>query len=145
MTLNVPVLSLISNNVRMGSSCLAMTRPTIMIYESQDGSTYIIYCFSLNFTHVVWSWRCLVDHLHCDWRKNAVFPFLTPCHVLSRIFVVHVPHAAITPKVVASNLVWNEESTVVVCKLQLESVQAFCFTGQNDLQSFTYHMLVPRN
>jgi hypothetical protein len=87
-----------------------------MIFKSQDQSTYIINCFTFNFTHVVWSWRCFVDHLHCDWRKNAVFPSLTSCHFLSRIFVIVVTHAAMTSEV-AAYLVWNEESTVVVSKL----------------------------
>jgi hypothetical protein len=45
-------------------------------------STYIINCFSLNFTHIVRAGRSFLNHFHSNGSENAVFSALTTEHLI---------------------------------------------------------------
>ena len=84
--------------------------------------TYIIYGFTLNFAHIVRSWRCLLNHFHCYRRKNAVFPFLSSHHILALVFIAWaLTHLSKSSKVVSS-IVWHKESIIVVSELHRSKI-----------------------
>ena len=112
------MLSLISNEVRIGSSVRLITLPTIMIYRntwvSDKGIAYVLNGFALNFAHVVVGGRCLLNHLHRHRGKNAVLSALAPTlHIVVLLVVCHSAEVACT-----AHILRHEESAVVArCKL----------------------------
>ena len=78
--------------------------------------TYIVNCFTLNFTDIIWSWGGLLDHLHGDWGKDSVLASLTSeVSTLGLVTTVEATIASVSSEVVTSAeaAVATSEATIV--------------------------------
>ena len=75
------------------------------------GGTYIVDCFSLNFTHIIRAGRCFLNHLHSNWSENAVFSALATKHL---ILATHVLlHIVVVVTVIVHTHIWGHKKALI--------------------------------
>jgi hypothetical protein len=117
-----------------------------MIYTAQSytpiDSPYIVDCISVNFAHVVGAGLSLLDHLHSDGSKDAVFLPLALAHLathsVSLLLAAHVAPVSEQVVVVSPYVAGRKEALVVARKLKVSGQES------RDL-THTILFVVPQN